>query len=116
MSFNFYNIVLITAVVILILVLTYIGIRMYRATSTAIFPPAVAACPDRWQQTTDGKCIIPNTIPSTMTAPGIDPAKGTINFNDPKWNATQSAICAQKAWANTNGIVWDGVSNYNGTC
>lgn len=117
MSFNFYNIVLITAVIILILVLTYIGIQMYRKSTTDIFPPVVAACPDVWEQTPDGKyCRIPNASQSSLTAPGMDATNGTIDFKDPKWSVKQSAICAQREWANKNGIVWDGVSNYNGTC
>ena len=32
-----------------------------------------------------------------------------IDFSDPKWKG----ICDKKKWANENGIVWDGVSNYN---
>jgi hypothetical protein len=32
-----------------------------------------------------------------------------IDFNNNEW----SGLCDKKTWANTNNIVWDGVSNYN---
>lgn len=41
---------------------------------------------------------------------------GTVDFTDVRWstfNGAQSRNCALKAWANKNGIVWDGIHNYN---
>lgn len=127
MNFNFYNIVLIVAVVILILTLTYIGIQMRNKVKTAVYPPMIASCPDYWDLSTDlSGCIIPKqtqknsgnalTLPST---PGFYPdshGNSCINFNDPAWASNGNKTCAKQRWANTNGIVWDGVTNYNQSC
>ena len=32
-----------------------------------------------------------------------------IDFSNPAW----TGVCDKKKWANENGIVWDGISNYN---
>jgi hypothetical protein len=44
-----------------------------------------------------------------------------LNDNNKNWNtiygnayAGMTPICAKRKWANDNGIVWDGVTNYNG--
>ena len=85
---------------------------MYYKQKTAIYPPVVSACPDYWAQTPDGlNCLIPNigdknVGTNTLVAAGTDPNNKFINFKDPKWSATQSAICAQKSWASTNGCCW----------
>jgi len=47
------------------------------------------------------------------TTPGL--TGSVIQFSDNGWTAGgKSSICTQKSWANTYGVVWDGVSNYNG--
>jgi hypothetical protein len=54
---------------------------------------------------------------TTKKTPGYDSTQQAINFNDAGWGSLlqgQSSICALKNWANTNGIMWDGVSNYTG--
>jgi len=43
-----------------------------------------------------------------------NPLVTEINFTDSGWaNGAVTNICNQKKWANLNGIVWDGVTNYN---
>ena len=131
MNFGFYNIVLIIAVVILILTLTYIGIQMRNKVKNGVYPPMVAACPDYWEQTSSSDslgCIIPKpsqknsgkiVTPSTSTVPGYykdSNGNDCINFNDPAWKTRGNSTCAKQTWANTNGIVWDGVTNYNQSC
>ena len=40
-----------------------------------------------------------------------------LNNNDSGWSSLypgKTARCAQQAWAIENGLVWDGVTNYNG--
>jgi len=134
MNFGFYNIVLITAVVILILTLTYIGVRMMYKKDTATFPPVVAGCPDYWIQNADQSCQIPNGGPmghknvpnspitrDTTRIPGLyqdNNGNLSIDFNDPNWGIMpgKSTTCAKQDWANQYGIVWDGVTNYNKSC
>jgi hypothetical protein len=123
---SFYIIVLIIAIVCLIIMLTVFGILMKRDKTSVVFPPSYSVCPDYWS--VDGSnCIIPtnnintgNPSPVTnwQTTNGyVVSSKGTpeINFNDPAWsNNGLSATCNQKKWANINGILWSGISNYNG--
>ena len=131
----FYTTVLAIALVILILILTYIGIIMLYYKPKQTFPPSLATCPDYWQVYLNANgdssgCIVPRGTPSIntgiateqsyMNAPGYKGA-GTslgqpyINFNDTTWNTGgKPPICNQKVWANRNQIVWDGVTNYNG--
>ena len=53
----------------------------------------------------------------------LDPAPSASNFqyvklnNNPRWSTLYPGIserCAQRSWAQTMNITWDGVSNYNG--
>ena len=117
---TFYIIVLSIAVVLLILILTFVGIMMKTQDSSTVFPPTVNTCPDFW--TVDaGKCIIPdkdtkNALASKPTDQNVAPypKSNQIDPNNPLWSKNGSAICNQRKWANKEGISWDGVSNYNG--
>jgi len=57
---------------------------------------------------------------STLTSTNISTSGSLytrMNGNDAEWNAIYSGItprCAKRKWALESGIVWDGVSNYNG--
>jgi len=59
-----------------------------------------------------------NVLTGSVTPGFVTNINGnSINFNDAGWGTQlqgQSSICALKNWANTNGIMWDGVSNYTG--
>jgi len=126
--YNFYLIAIVVAIIILIILLTVIGIMIKSQNQKMAYPPTYSSCPDYW--TIDGSnCMVPtgenainNGYPSTVsdwtTTNGyVKNSNGNteINFNDPSWLKNgQTAVCNQKAWANTNGILWSGVSNYNG--
>lgn len=57
---SFYVIVLSIAIVILILLLTFVGILMKKAKGADIFPPVTNMCPDYWDaSSTPGVCILP---------------------------------------------------------
>jgi len=121
--------VLAIAAVVLIIVLSIIGIALNKLKNKVVYPPIANQCPDYWQIASNQQsCSIPgngkmNTgnIYSTgsirfssvpfVTVPGY--SGSTINFNDPGWLANKSAICNKQTWAKSNGIVWDGISNYN---
>jgi hypothetical protein len=134
----FFKIFILVAAVVLIIVLTYIGIKMsYASKNNTVYPPNAGTCPDYWTLSSDmSSCVIPaySTSPASInigsvydssanpgtlllnpsTTYGLNYAGQTINFNDSGWTASgQSAICAQSSWANTYGVVWDGISNYN---
>jgi len=128
----FYIIVLTIAVVLLILILTYVGLTMRSVKATSqTFPPNAASCPDYWSvsKTDVSLCVVPNvgfknvgsiydskggvTLKPTTTF-GYDSSKKTIDFTNTAWSNTgATTMCAQKQWANTYGVMWDGVSNSN---
>ena len=124
---TFYLVVLSVAIILLIIILAYIGVYGMNEKSKSAFPPVKYDCPDYWQTNGDGECVIPTSgpnmgafnniadlIPTIQNIPGIDPINtDTINFEHAGWSASGSSRCAQKKWANDNGIVWDTVSNYN---
>jgi uncharacterized protein (UPF0333 family) len=69
----FYVIVVSVAVVLLIVILTYIGIQMKTtsASATGEFPPIKQTCPDKWSATTVGEdktvvCVIPPFVENSM--------------------------------------------------
>lgn len=126
----FYIIVLSIAVIILILILTFLGINMAnKNNSVTTFPPVANSCPDFWKIASDnksclvqkaGKNVSTTTLTATNVPSGFSSSSGgkiipeQIDFTDPGWSAGgKSATCAQKTWAQTNGIVWDGITNYN---
>jgi len=135
---TFHIIVLSIAVIILIILLTFIGIIMGRQKSSVAFPPTSNTCPDFWQVSTDGKsCIIPNynsinagklytgsIISTDLMNPAIVPGFSqttdsknktvySVDFNDAGWSGTGvQGICSKRKWANNYKIQWDGISNY----
>jgi hypothetical protein len=127
----FYIIVLGVAVVILIIILAIIGIGMRNNKGSGEWPPVEATCPDYWTLDASGNCMIPKngsrnvgSIYSDTTGDTLSPSftattKGyssstqttmtpSINFNDPYY-----ITCNKQKWAKTNGIYWDGYSNYS---
>lgn len=125
----FHIIVLTIAIIVLILALTLVGLLLGNRSTTNAFPPIYSTCPDYWTVAQDGSsCIIPTAQSSlnvgslytngtlSLTAqstPGYayDTPNNQylINFSDPGWQG----ICSLGTWANNNGVVWDGVTNYN---
>ena len=112
---QFYLIVLGIAVVILIIALTYIGLKMKYNKISSGFPPKANSCPDYWIVDPSG-CIPPSDLVN-------NPNKGNYNYNATCSNALKcmnfadtskfNSICSKKKFVNQNQIVWDGVSNYN---
>jgi hypothetical protein len=132
----FYIIVLSIAVILLIIILTYIGIQMTKNASSSsgssAFPPKVSGCPDYWSSsTTDpSSCIIPkigsvntkgiydangNLMLNSSKTFGFNTTNNSINFADAGWTLGGiSSTCSQKTWANQYGLMWDGISNFSG--
>jgi hypothetical protein len=111
----FFTIVLATAIIILILTLTYLGIKMRYNKATLPFPPLSNACPDYWTVDASG-CMPPannvnNPNAGNYAYNGTCAAGNCMNFSDTKKFPT---TCKTKTFVNANQIVWDGVSNFNG--
>ena len=125
----FYLTVLAIAILLLIIMLTFIGTRIKQNeksgnTSNNIFPPVQNTCPDLWEATQEGDDIIECKIPSDKNIGnlksnnkiddliandirGINEDKDAINF------AAYETECDKKRWADKYNIKWDGISNYN---
>ena len=129
------------AVALLVIILTVVGVVLASNKKNMTFPPSSLPCPNYWQMNSDGKCVIPvapkmpdnpdpgykdyytpaNTGTGDFTTynskplPGYDAASGTVNFANSGWGTSaSSATCAKRDWAKKAGILWDGVTNYNG--
>ena len=118
---SFYSTVTTVAFIILLIVLIMMGIAMHKQDTDAVFPIYASDCPDGWGMEEKG-CKVPSAdfqnypmYPEMMEDPRYKgPGKivqeeepGVLSFNK---NAT---ICEKKTWANTVGVSWDGVTNYN---
>jgi len=133
----FYFVVIVVAIILLIIMLAYIGTRMVsnrrNGVGASVFPPVKNTCPDLWESTMSGNmvsCKIPASSGSNVgnlytngesdavnydigTVSG-SVANRTLTFSANTENAMDtSGDCAKKKWANTHGILWDGISNYN---
>jgi hypothetical protein len=128
----FYIIVLTVAVILLILTLTFLGIAMNKMNKeTTVFPPTKSTCPDYWTTSTKdlSYCEVPNSnsrnigsiyasdgknnLESKLT-PGYDANLNRIGFLHDDWSKGGTSTCNQQKWAKQYGVVWDGVTNYNG--
>lgn len=128
-------IVVLVALLLLITILTIIGFLINTSNHVGtVYPPTINSCPDGWLKDTRTKttnsisgakfsgCIIPKNnvnlgtltnYPNIRGYYKIDDVEG-INFDDSLWFGNgMTAECNKKMWANTNGIVWDTITNYN---
>jgi len=132
----FYSYVAIGTLVLLIAILVVIGVMMSKMKSADVYPPMQNACPDYWDVSGNaGYCGFPavggknrgtiepagddaNKIkPSDqMTKLGLTGGKWLKLGDSNSWSTVYTGltdICAKKRWAENNGIVWDGITNYN---
>lgn len=126
----FYVIVLSILTIFLIIVLSYYGIVLQkRVKESKDYPPQPPSdCPDYWTLNVDKTCAIPtSSSKNTGSIYGGDNQikldtnstygyiNGTVDFNNNGWSSGgTNAVCNKKKWANVNGIVWDGITNFNG--
>ena len=138
----FYTIVLSVAIILLIIILTYIGLRMASDNKVKVaYPPNKMTCPDLWKmEEEDGsiKCVIPEYTeestnnngslynnadqlkPTVSSAPGFSEKNESLgarfDFSTPGWAGYKpgfSADCSKRAWSIAHNIIWDGLTNYN---
>jgi hypothetical protein len=123
----FQKVVLMVFVTVLIWMLTSIAYSLNSIQSS--FTYTSNTCPDYWKydnSTGNGLCVIPVNGKNTglFKTNGLDITKlpaynanlGAIDFNSPEWKKTgKTELCSKKDWANSNNIVWDGVTNNSTT-
>jgi hypothetical protein len=131
----FYFITIAIAIILLIVVLTFIGSRMIGnkkgGNTDTEYPPITNTCPDLWESYVDDDnkvwCKVPEydtsnigslrpsrtaDIVQNTTYPKVkNDSTGTIQLAD--MMDSEIPMCSKKGWANMNNIAWDGVSNYN---
>jgi hypothetical protein len=120
---GFYSTVTAIAVVVLILVLAFLGWTMSKQTAQNEFPKIQTTCPDFWGIDNSGEkplCVRPSN--NQLNYGNKDTLSGTpegaitngkFDFTNAGWSAVGSAVCGKKKWADSNGIRWDSVTNYN---
>ena len=101
----FYKIALLFALIFLIICLIFIGILMQYQNVGKKFPLHPTVCPDRWTTPDNG-------VTCKVDINGYNKGKGSGVSS--LTTSTIPNICDKKKWATTNGVRWDGVSNYNG--
>ena len=101
---TFYKLAVLFTLIFLIICLIGIGILMQNQNAGKKFPYRPTVCPDLWTTTDNG-----------LTCSTSDKNKGTLTGSSPSLTLSSvSTICEKKNWAKTNGVRWDGVSNYTG--
>ena len=101
---NFYLITFIVGLFFLILCLVGIGLLMQKQSVNVKYPSQPNTCPDLWTITSDSiNCSVGNTNIGNLSL------RSSVSLSE-----MGSTTCDKKKWARTNGIEWDGISNYNG--
>lgn len=122
---NFYNIVIIVALILLITALVLFGVFIGAITSKP-FPHTQDNCPKLWKMDLSGNCMNPvdassNTLPRhgdwTNDTPGYVAAfNGGFNTKHENWKTYDGAadeICGKQKWSKKYKIEWNGVTTYN---
>ena len=119
---KFYTVTIIVAFVILVIALIGLGILLQNQDAATEFPPKQNQCPDHW--TVSGEYCMWGTsnfnlgsLDTTDTSGAIYSISGDYvehsTGRDGIKFRSNVLRCDKKKWANSNGIIWDGISNYN---
>ena len=114
---NFYKLICVIALVLLILCLAVVGVALKTSSQDVLFPPNVSECPDHYVKESDGKCYnMKQFAPSAdnTKCDGID-FYSSGNYTNPGMGPT-SGMCHKKKWANDCGVNWDGITNNGSVC
>jgi hypothetical protein len=99
---GFQKVVLIAAIIILILALTFIGFAISYS-QNQVWPPLIPGCPDYWDVDGSGNCL--NTLNLGTCNLNGDP----MSFNTSAYQGSEG-LCAKYTWANKCGVTWDGIT------
>ena len=113
---SFYIIVVVVAIVLLILCLVMVGITLQsQQGNKTVFPKLQNACPDKWTSS-ETACVLDGSNDGEgVTASAKGAHWENVWENDAAlFKAKAGAtVCDKRKWAISNGIQWDGVSNFN---
>lgn len=99
---GFQKIVLISAIIILLVALIFIGISISYAQDET-WPPIVPQCPDYWQADGSGNN---STCTNVMN---LGTCNSVMNFNNAPFTG-DSGACAKYNWATNCGVTWDAIT------
>lgn len=110
---TFQRIVILVAAGILLVVLVFVGIALYRKPSAGpAWPPVVGDCPDYWVDTSaqaDGsQCVNRHRLGKCNLPTASDPR--AMNFNQAPFTSA-NGTCAKYRWAQACGVTWDGITS-----
>lgn len=112
---SFYIIVIVIAIVSLLLCLVMVGITLQsQQGNKPVFPKLQNVCPDGWTKTSTSCTRNPLNAGSPTAVTDLSMGE----YSAPVWSASferkaEATVCDKRKWAVSNGIQWDGVSNYN---
>ena len=102
---NFQIIVMTVAIIILILILTFIGYALNTHRFNVKYPPVTGECPDYWVSK-DNECTNPKNLGK---------CKGSKSFNS-KIYMGDGGDCAKSQWATNCDLTWQGITNNLNVC
>ena len=139
----YYMVVIIATIILILLLTYVGLLMKKKSNNKEEYPPTQNTCPDYWNVDSSNPkiCILPSsggkntgdayTYSNNKTmfesSSGISKTYGlttktngtktdpvSVDFSNASWATTGvSETCAKKRWADSHGILWDGVSNYN---
>ena len=107
---GFQKFVLVSAIVILIISLVFIGISLSSSANNVIWPPMVPECPDYWISDGSGNNSTCINVKGLGTCPPQSGQKyQTMNFNTSAFTGS-SGTCNKYNWATNCNVSWDGIT------
>ena len=102
-----------------------------KARESTVYPPGALNCPDYWVESTNaaGDILCMADMSNRTNVGDLSGNDATLNFSEDGWDVSggfldygsddlsfpgYSITCKRRKWANTYGVQWDGISNYNG--
>ena len=112
---NFYKQVIVIAIIVLIISLSFIGTVLSQSSSDVRFPPNVGQCPDFYKKISETECESTKNMHFDS-----EPKCRVLDFQDLKYlrsgTGPNSGACEKKKVAIDCGITWDGLTNNTDIC
>jgi hypothetical protein len=107
---SFQKIVLISAIVILIIALVFIGVSLIGKAQEVQWPPLVADCPDYWVAQGSGTNLTCSNVKDLGICRPSSGGPQTMNFAGNPAFTGDTGACAKYTWANSCKVSWDGIT------
>ena len=112
---NFQQTILMIAIIMLLLSLTFIGTSLKNANANKTWPPIIASCPDYWEDLSDNgsSCLNKKNLGKCALNTDGDQSN-TIDFTASQFVGISGA-CNKKKWAANcskpnSQVTWDGIT------